>query len=237
MMMQWEPLCPLGRYPISTGRVLIPSWSVGVSFLVSFLCNPWGPSLSLLMVWNLLPPLARQSECLCLLQHSSDRSVSASTNSAGVSLCVHLFWSPLYPILSLACWWCLTCCKSLRGCDGAWPLLTLLQEGRGWNHLGSCGCWADPPSEGQHHDMLDLNLLGEWVRSWLPPNVPNPRGYDFILSVILLLVPAMLRTLLFSSFISSQFHCCRWSIQTKCKRKNFFILYTHMLLTSMCCPV
>lgn len=47
----------------------------------------------------------------------------------------------------------------------------------------------------------------------------------------------MLRTLLFSSFISSLFHCCRWSIQTKCKRKNFFLLYTQMLLISMCCPI
>lgn len=228
-MMQWEPLCPLSRYPIST-------WEGYNSFLVyglrwcklwvSLLCNPWGPSACLLMVWNLLPPLVRQSESASP-QHSSDRSVSTSTNSAGVSLCVYFLWCPLYPVPSLARWHVPDMLQEPQACDEAWPLLTLLKEGMGWNHLSSCGCWADlsPPSEGQHRDMPDLNLLGEWVRSWLPPNVPNPRGYDFILSLILLLVPAMLRTLLFSSFISSLLHCCRWSIQTKCKRKTFFCTF------------
>lgn len=188
--MQWKHLCLLSRYPIST-------WEDYNSFLVyrlrwcklwvSFLCNPWGPSASLLMVWNLLPPLVRQSE-YASPQHSSDRSVSTSTNSAGVSLvCVFLVASPVPS--SLPCTLAVPdMLQEPQACDVAWPLLTLLKEGMGWNHLSSCGCWADlsPSSEGQHRDMPDLNLLGEWLRSWLPPNVPNPRGYDFILSLILL---------------------------------------------------
>lgn len=234
MMMEWKPLCPLIRYPISTWEgynSFLVYWLRWCKLWIALLFNPWGPSASSLVVWNLLPPLVRQSEWLCFPPAQLwQKCVHEHKECRCLTLCVFLLVSPV-PSSDML--------QEPQGLWSAWPLLTLLQEGMGWNLLGSCGCWADPspPAEGQHRDTPDLNLLGEWVRSWLPPNVPNPRGYDFILSLILLLVTAMLRTLLFSSFISSLFHCRRWSIQTKCKRKNFFILYTQMLLTSMCCPI
>lgn len=152
--MQWKHLCPLSRYPIST-------WEGYNSFLVyglrwcklwvSFLCNPWGPSASLLMVWNLLAPLVRQSEC-------------ASPNTALIEVC------PQAQIVQESHFVCVSC---------GLPRTQFppLHAGSAWHAARTSGLWCSMTSANtaQGGDGLkppeQLWLLG-WSESFFRRSAP-----------------------------------------------------------------